>query len=182
MEMTWSKLPLIERACALHEGSHAVVSELLFWTVESVSLNSGGQAGMCCLRGAAPRPWIDIIVSLAGHAAERHFCGRVIDAPSEPDRRAAEKKLRTAGLEDWSAPWVARELESEMWPLFTNGSIKTAVFEVASELVRLRALNRPRFLSAARPALRSATLARMVRRFCERLTMKALAAHIEEAS
>jgi hypothetical protein len=177
--MNWSELPLIERAVAIHEGAHAVLAELIQWPVKAVNLWQGGHAGDCRYLIEAPNPWVDLIISSAGHSAERHFFGCVVDAPSGSDRHEAAKDFASAGLEEWATPWAVRQLERDLWPVFIITPIRLAVREVAITLVERRHIDREEFLSAARPALRSDRLARRTRRFCRRLAVDVLAQHLE---
>ncbi|MBA4189799.1 MAG: hypothetical protein C0467_17595 [Planctomycetaceae bacterium] len=168
--LKWRELPPAVRAVSLHESGHATTAELLGWKVRSLELHADG-GGVCWLSGAPPAPWVDLVVSAAGHAAEMHYRGRVRGGGSWTDRAEAAAVVEQTGVEAWECPEAVLELEERLWPVLELDSVRQAIVRVSRELARMRCLTRRMFVALAEPALNDETR-REVRRFCRRTVLE----------
>lgn len=154
------------------------MGELLGWRVRSIEVHPDG-SGVCWFAGAAPAPWAEIATTVAAHAAELHFRGRVWNRGSVSDREDVVGLLVRAGLDENDAPFVGAALEQQVWPLWELDSVREAVVRVSRELARMRHLSRNSFLALARPALVDHETRRAVRRFCRRTVLEIVEGHLE---
>ncbi|MBM3982670.1 MAG: hypothetical protein FJ304_20845 [Planctomycetes bacterium] len=175
--MRWRDLPPDVRAVAVHEAGHGVMGELLGWRVRFLRLDDAG--GLCRLTDAPPAPWVDLVVSAAGHAAERSLRGRVRGGVSWTDRAEAAAVVEMAGVEAWNCPEAVWDVEERLWPAFEGESVRQAVRWVVRELARVGYLSRNSFLALARPALVDHETRRAVRLFCRRMAVEVLERHLE---
>jgi len=162
----WSDLSRLERVIALHEAAHAVLGEVLGWRVKRLVMNR--RQGVCRFQASEPAPWINVVVSAAGHAVERHRYGRVIGSGSQTDRESVYAALEVAGVDISDGILAADDIEADLWPVFEHAAVERAVTATAHVLAEGRYLVRSEFLSLAAPALQHPTR-RRVRRFCARL-------------
>lgn len=171
--MRWRDLDVEDRAVAIHEAGHGVVGELLGWRVRCLHV-SDDAGGLCQFVGQPASPAVDVIVSAAGHAAEKHWFGRIVGpAISDEDREFAGDAFETVGVEPWLAMLAVRELEEQIWPIFADDAVSEAVEAVARSLAREGYLSRRSFLRLAGPALDRSTR-RLVRRFTRRVAVDVL--------
>ncbi len=135
------------RSLCLHEAAHAVVGELLGWRVRSARVWRSRLEGEVNFASSCRRPWVDAIVSAAGHAAELASWTDAVPIPSHTDRREVRDALRGCGAVRPTDAEV-KGMEQQLAILFLVEPIRAAVERVARTLAPLRRLSRAQIVEA----------------------------------
>ena len=134
------EMPAYDPATAYHEAGHAVVALALGRPVHKVSaLPDRERLGHCAFGKAPVRPsedWIEreILISLAGLAAEARHTGTYGWAEAEKDLRYVRRLLRDSGSER-KAERVEKRLLRKVEHLLADDEHWRAVELIAAELL-----------------------------------------------